>query len=38
VRVSADEHNAILSMQDFGIGIAETHQEKIFERFYQVDV
>ena len=36
VRVSADEHNAIVSVQDFGIGIAETHQEKIFERFYQV--
>ena len=37
VRVSADEHNAIVSVQDFGIGIAETHQEKIFERFYQVN-
>ena len=36
VRVSADEYNAIVSVQDFGIGIAETHQEKIFERFYQV--
>src|SRR2546423_2337031 len=37
VRVSAVEHNAIVSVQDFGIGIAETHQEKIFERFYQVN-
>src|SRR2546421_759814 len=37
VRVSADEHNAIVSVQDFGIGIEETHQEKIFERFYQVN-
>ena len=37
VRVSSDEHNGIVSVQDFGIGIAETHQEKIFERFYQVN-
>jgi len=37
VRVSTDEHGAIVSVQDFGIGIAETHQEKIFERFYQVN-
>jgi PAS domain S-box-containing protein len=37
VRVSTDEHGAIVCVQDFGIGIAETHQEKIFERFYQVN-
>jgi PAS domain S-box-containing protein len=27
---------AIVSVQDFGIGIDKTHHEKIFERFYQV--
>ena len=37
VRVSTDGHNAIVTVQDFGIGIAETHHEKIFERFYQVN-
>src|SRR5947209_12085151 len=37
VRVSAYEQTGIVSVQDFGIGIAETHQEKIFERFYQVN-
>jgi signal transduction histidine kinase len=25
-----------VSVQDFGKGIAEVHQQKIFERFYQV--
>ena len=25
-----------MSVQDFGIGIDETHHQKIFERFYQV--
>lgn len=36
VRVSADQEYAIVSVQDFGKGIAEVHQQKIFERFYQV--
>jgi len=36
IRVSTDHEQAIVSVQDFGIGIAETHQQKIFERFYQV--
>jgi signal transduction histidine kinase len=36
VRVSADQEHAIVSVQDFGKGIAEVHQQKIFERFYQV--
>ncbi|GAC1398535.1 MAG: hypothetical protein NVSMB49_06790 [Ktedonobacteraceae bacterium] len=36
VCVSKDSENASVSVQDFGIGIAKTHQEKIFEQFYQV--
>lgn len=36
VRVSADQEQATVSVQDFGKGIAEAHQQKIFERFYQV--
>ncbi len=36
VHVSRDAEWAILRVQDFGIGIDEAHQRKIFERFYQV--
>ncbi|MFL5626146.1 MAG: ATP-binding protein, partial [Ktedonobacteraceae bacterium] len=36
IRVSTDHEQAVVSVQDFGIGIAEAHQQKIFERFYQV--
>ena len=36
VRVSADQEQATVSVQDFGKGIAEAHQQKIFECFYQV--
>ena len=38
VRASRDTHHrhAIISVQDFGIGIDEAHHQKIFERFYQV--
>ena len=36
VRVAKDQNNALVSVQDFGIGIAKEHQQKIFERFYQV--
>ena len=35
IRIFADAENAYVSVQDFGIGISETEQEKIFERFYQ---
>ncbi len=37
VQIATDGTNALVSVQDFGIGIAEAHQEKIFERFYQVN-
>lgn len=36
VRLATDAEKAIVSVQDFGVGIAEAHHNKIFERFYQV--
>ncbi|MBA2284725.1 MAG: PAS domain-containing protein, partial [Ktedonobacteraceae bacterium] len=36
VRMSIHDGNVVVSIQDFGIGIAEAHQQHIFERFYQV--
>ncbi len=36
IRLSRDQQQAIVSVQDFGIGIDEAEQQKIFERFYQV--
>jgi PAS domain S-box-containing protein len=36
VRLSADPQNACVSVQDFGPGIAREHQQKIFERYYQI--
>ena len=36
VQISADQEYAAVSVQDFGIGIDKAHQQKIFERFYQV--
>ncbi len=36
IRLSASESEAHVSVQDFGIGIAREHQQKIFERFYQI--
>ena len=36
VRVAISQNKALMSVQDFGIGIAKEHQHKIFERFYQV--
>jgi PAS domain S-box-containing protein len=36
VRLATDPQEAIVSVQDFGIGIAEAYHDKIFERFYQV--
>lgn len=37
VRLSKKDTNAIVSVQDFGIGIAQDQQKKIFERLYQVN-
>ncbi len=36
VRLSRDKEHAIVSVQDFGIGVDPLYHQKIFERFYQV--
>ncbi len=36
IRAEVEQENVRVSVQDFGIGIAESHHQKIFERFYQV--
>lgn len=36
VRMVIQEGNVVVSIQDFGLGIPREHQQKIFERFYQV--
>jgi PAS domain S-box-containing protein len=36
IRTARDHNRLLVSVQDFGIGIAQEFQHKIFERFYQV--
>jgi heavy metal sensor kinase len=36
VRVSSEADNAILAVEDTGVGIKPDHQDKVFERFYRV--
>ena len=38
ITVMADHEEALLMVQDHGIGISPVDQEKIWQRFYQVDV
>lgn len=37
VHLAADKKQVLVSVQDFGRGIARAHHHKIFERFYQVN-
>ena len=37
VCMAIHEENVVVSVQDFGIGISESYQESIFQRFYQVN-
>jgi PAS domain S-box-containing protein len=37
LQVEAKGNEAVVSVQDFGIGIGKDHQQKIFDRFYQVN-
>jgi PAS domain S-box-containing protein len=36
IHATKDQNKILVSIQDFGIGIAKEHHQKIFERFYQV--
>ncbi len=36
LRLRREQNQAIVSVQDFGIGVDEAYHQKIFERFYQV--
>ncbi len=36
INLSTNKNNVVVSVKDFGIGMAKAHLEKIFERFYRV--
>jgi PAS domain S-box-containing protein len=37
LQVTKEGNNAVVRVQDFGVGIAPDYQEQIFERFYQIN-
>jgi len=37
ISLTSQDHSALISVKDTGIGIAESEQHRIFERFYRVD-
>ena len=37
LRVEQNEENILIEVEDKGIGIAENHQKKVFEKFYRID-
>jgi PAS domain S-box-containing protein len=37
IQVTQEGDNAVVRVQDFGVGIAPKYQEQIFERFYQIN-
>lgn len=37
VRISRDDNDTVLSVKDTGIGIPDSDQDRVFERFYRVD-
>ncbi|HXX78451.1 MAG TPA: ATP-binding protein, partial [Ktedonobacteraceae bacterium] len=36
ITLSSTQHAALISVRDYGVGIAPTHQKHIFDRFYRV--
>ena len=36
ISISQNDDGAVVSVKDFGIGVAKVHHEKIFDRFYRV--
>ncbi len=37
VQLSTSKHEVMVSVQDFGMGMADVHQQRVFEQFYQAN-